>query len=251
VTEQRPGQRAQRAGAAAPTSLVYYHQTVADDEGSSCPDPRLGVRLFNLDTGEVKPVPCGRLACPPCARYLAWRRSMAMAYARPERRFELTQVGDDWQTVRARVKDFRYRIVEAGYVWDHSWMGEPNPRGTGHHVHGYQRGSYVPQDTISQVADRCGMGRVTYVKAMRGQQATGYGLKALTYGLKGATRAESHALHLELNGGRLSHHSRNFYGMPVREAERQAVASRREGPASWVVTTVAELDRSLPRRRSQ
>lgn len=231
------------------TSLVPYHQTVAPEhELLTCPEPREGVRLVNLDTAEVKPVPCSRLKCPACASYLAWRRSLAMAWARPQRRFELTQVGDDWGTVRARVKRFRHSMEKRGYPWEHSWMVEPNPAGTGHHVHGYQKGNYVPQAVISEVAAREGMGRVTYVKAMAGSRATGYGLKALTYGLKGASREESHGLHLEVNGGRLSHHSRGFYGAPVREAEARAVEERRGGDTSWVIATVAQLDEAFPRR---
>lgn len=172
-----------------------------------------------------------------------------MAWARPERRFELTQVGNDWHTVRARLKRLRYDIVAEGYR-DHewAWMVEPNPRGTGHHVHGYQKGPYIPQARLSDLAARRGMGFRVYIKAMAGQRATGYGLKALTYGLKGASREESHGLHLALNGGRLSHHSRGFYGVPVREAEARAVEQRRGGDASWVIATVAQLEEAFPRR---
>lgn len=245
TAESVEGRRAERGA----TSLVYYHQTVAaEDESSTCSTPRPGVRLYNLQTGQVKPVPCARLRCPPCASYLAWRRALAMAWARPERRFELTQIGDEWDTVRARVKRFRHRIEERGYTWEHAWMVEPNPRGTGHHLHGYQSGSYVPQAVVSEVADREGMGFRTWIQALGDKSATSYGLKALTYGLKGMSRAESHEEHLALNGRRLCHHSRGFYGVPVREAERKAVEHRRSGPPEWVVTTVGELDRVMPRK---
>jgi hypothetical protein len=207
--------------------------------------------MFNVETREVRPVPCSRLACWVCAGYLAWKRSLAMAWARPQRRFELTLVGDDFQTARARVKRFRHAVVSNGYAWEHSWMIEPNPAGTGHHLHGYQHGDFVPQATLSDIADGEGMGMRVYIKALAGSKATGYGLKALTYGLKGITRGESHRLHLDANGDRLSHHSRGFYGVPVREAERLALAEHREGGASsWVIATVAELDRAFAREPS-
>lgn len=226
-----------------PSSLVPSHQTVPQSERPECPNPKPDVRLVNRDTGQVRPVGCGRLSCWVCASYLAWRRGLAIAWARPERRFDLTLVGEDWTTVRGRMKRLRFDIADAGYEVEWSWSVEPNPKGTGHHIHGHQKGGYIPQAELSKMAVRQGMGEVVYIKATeRYGSSKGYGMKALTYGIKGASREDSHGLHLDLNGGRLTHHSRGFYGAPVREAERMAVESRRGGePSPWLIATVAEL----------
>lgn len=230
-------------GEAAASSLVPSHQTVPTDERPECPNPKPDVRLVNRDTGQIRMVGCGRLKCWVCAAYLAWRRGLAISWAKPERRFDLTLVGEDWNTVRARMKRLRFDIADSGFAVEWSWSVEANPRGTGHHVHGHQHGDFIPQAQLSDMAVRRGMGEVVYIKAAeRYGSAKGYGLKALTYGMKGATREESHGVHLDLNGGRLSHHSRGFFGVPVREAERLAVESRRGGePSPWLLATVAEL----------
>jgi hypothetical protein len=222
-----------------PTSLVPSRQSVPPSEApTECRSGPPDQRLLNLETKEVRPVPCKRLKCPPCLRRAAWRRSLAISYVRPERFVTLTLVGDDWQTVRARVKRFRHDVVSSLGDLEWCWTVERNPRGTGHHVHAYQRGSFLAQRELSKMAGRRGMGRRVDIRRWEGSGGTSYALKE-AYALKGSGDAERY---LSMNGGRLTHQSRGFFPGPVKEVERQAVAAHL-GPDSdrWVVVSLREL----------
>jgi hypothetical protein len=105
-------------------------------------------------------------------------------------------------------------------------MVEHNPRGTGHHVHCWQRGSYVPQVALSRMATTEGMGPVVDIRAWRQSEvpSTAYGLKAITYSFKEADGQVSAPRFLEMNGQRLSHQSRGWWTAGgARDQEREAV----------------------------
>jgi hypothetical protein len=185
----------------------------------------------------VRPVPCGRLTCPVCLRIAAWRRSLASKYSDPEHFITLTLAGDDWQTVRSRMKRLRHELVQELGEVEWVWTVEQNPRQTGHHVHAWQRGDFLPQAELSKMARRRGMGeRVDIRRWRRGGER--YGLKE-AYAVKQASEA---AHFLAMNGRRLTHQSRGYFGAPVREAEREAVRRERGADSlTWTVTTLAEL----------
>jgi hypothetical protein len=132
-----------------------------------------------------------------------------------------------------------YDLRATGLAIDWCWTVEPNPRGTGHHVHAWQRGDFVPQRQLSRMADRRGMGsRVDLRRWHQGHaDGAGYALKGITYGVKGAAQDGGAARFLRANGGRLTHQTRAWWGPGgVRDREREAVARRRapgEGP--WEV----------------
>ncbi len=122
-----------------------------------------------------------------------------------------------------------------------AWHVEPNPAGTGHHVHAWQHGPYVPQRLLSSVAVRRGLGafaRVNRVRSVAG--ASTYGLKGLGYGLKGLEAADAGAAYLAENGGRLTHQSRGYFraadgrSVPVRVAERLATGNGEREAGTWV-----------------
>jgi hypothetical protein len=195
------------------------------------------VRLYCVETGEVRAVPCKRLICPPCLRTAAWRRSLAIKHSRPERFITLTLVGDDWQTVRNRVKAFRYTVTKLVGSAELVWNVERNPRGTGHHVQAWQRGDFLEQRDLSRLAERYGMGKRVDIRRWEpgGER---YALKE-AYAVKQTGEAERF---LGMNGGRLTHQTRGYFGMPVKDAERQAVRRERgEDSNTWVVATLAEL----------
>ncbi len=193
-----------------------------------------------METGQVLPARCGSNACGYCLRLNAVRRAAAVAHSAPERALLLTQAGEDWQTVRRRmnrvVEYLRRDEIDPGEM---VWHVEPNPAGTGHHVHAWQHGPYIPQAALSRAAERAGMGEFARISRVRSEMGAGaYGLKgviAAGYGLKGI--AESSETYLRENGGRLTHHSRGYFrdgrGGPVlavREAERAAYGGR---AGSW------------------
>lgn len=240
MTDQRepvPGARPEGA----PTSLVPSHQTVkAEHAPSACMNGPPDLRLLSLDTGQVRPVPCRRLGCPPCLRRASWRRSLAIAYAQPERFITLTQVGSDWSTIRNRVKALRYAVNKKLGALEWTWNVEKNPAGTGHHVQAWQRGDFLAQHELSRLAVSYGMGEVVDIRWWR-SGGESYALKE-AYAVKEARQASGF---LERNGGRLTHQSRGFFGGPVREVEKDAVAAKL-GPTgeTWKVVTLSELHRA-------
>jgi len=235
------------AGVAEPalSSLASYRQTVAPetpepDPCGGCPARVLFV-MVNTVTGAVVPMRCARNACTYCLQVNARRRARAIALAVPERAILLTQVGSDFATVRPRMKLLRHRIAaEVGSV-EWAWHVEPNPLGTGSHVHAWQHGAYVPQRLLSEAAHREGMGsfaRINRVRSTAG--ASRYGLKGLGYGLKGVQADDAGAAYLRENGARLTHQSRGYFRapggqrVPVRVAERLASSTGQREVGSWV-----------------
>jgi hypothetical protein len=186
-----------------------------DDQGE-CPH-KLGWVFVDRGTGEIRPARCGRNRCSVCGPINAWLIGQAIGQAKPERMIRLSLVGDDWSVIRPRVFRFRYEIVQSGYRNFHwVWSIEPNPKGTGHHLHGYQRGEFVPQRVVCRVADSVGMGANSDIRKWRprGDGSVTYNSKLAlgsTYGMKLVERSESLNRYLDCNGGRLVHASRGFW----------------------------------------
>jgi hypothetical protein len=213
--------------------------------GLECPNSN-GAWLISESTGAAYPLRCRRLSCPVCCLINARRRSLAIAYARPERALLLTKVGDDWQTGRERLKRFRYDVAKStGKPFEWLWHIEPNPEGTGHHAHAWQHGSFVDQAEVSRLAVKNGMGEVAMINRIRSAVgASQYGLKGLGYGLK-SIEQESAAEYLRANGRRLTHQSRGYFrsetgeSIGARASEELALgASRTRDPGPWTVTTL-------------
>lgn len=174
----------------------------------------------------------------------AWRRGLAIADAEPSRFLTLTLVGDDWQTVRLRMKRLGHNVRDQVGAFDWVWTVEPNPKGTGHHVHAWATGRFVPFAELRDLAVREGMGRMVRIERWDSHQgAEVYGFKGVGYGLKGAEATAAAASYLANNGQRLSHQSRGFFAGGVRAAERRGVErSRAAGEVrDWMVVSVAEL----------
>lgn len=203
-----------------------------------CVNPRRGVVMVNVETGEVRLVGCGSNTCPACCRINAWQRALAIAWAKPERAITLTLVAraedeDPWQTSRRTVNRWREWIKRLGGDPGQTIVHvEPNPRETGYHAHLWQHGSRIDFALSDAAARRAGCGWV-HVEAIRNGSGVGaYGLKGLAYGLKGVNAGQSE--YLRVNGGRLTHQSRGFFrGLGVREAERQA--GNDSGVSPWRV----------------
>jgi hypothetical protein len=229
------------------SSLALYRESVAgkmppdqQKEGSAvdgdqaderrCPN-KLDFDMLNTGTGQIAPASCRANSCGHCGPNNARRVGGAITLAGPQRWGMLTQVGEDWQTIRPRMKRLRYSLQKCGIEHAWCWHVEPNPAGTGHHVHYFQRGAFVPQSLLSELADREGMGRVATVQRWRPTQAaTTYGVKlaGVRYGLKLAEESDTMSGYLAANGGRLVHASRGFW----RNREGEHVGQR-EAMKSW------------------
>lgn len=207
-----------------------------------CPN-RGGMIFVNTVTGAVALYRCGRNSCAYCVQGNARRRARAIAFAKPERAILLTQVGDDWQVVRLRMAKLKYFLqqeIDKSFEW--VFHVEPNPKGTGHHVHAWERGAYIPQPSLSSVAERVGMGGFARINKIHDvTQASNYGLKGLGYGMKGVQAEDSRVAYLVANGRRLTHQSRGFFvdstteASGVRKIEKLAAATGREQVGTWVL----------------
>jgi hypothetical protein len=224
-----------------------------EDESDIQPDPTgrcpnsAGLWLASQSTGAMYPTRCGRNHCGYCLRVNAYVRALAIEYAAPTRAILLTQVGEEWSQVRDRMKRLRYALGREVGPFEWVWHVEPNPKGTGHHVHAWQRGKFVPQTLLSKLAASKGMGAFARVNAIRSVKgSSSYGLKGIGYGMKGVDHQGVE--YLTTNGRRLTHQSRGYFvssdgeSMGVKGAERAAKllagGIRDEGP--WVLMRVAE-----------
>lgn len=182
---------------------------------------------------------CNVLRCPSCLPRLAWRRGLAIAHAQPERFVTLTRVGNDWPTVRGRMKRLRHALAAEVGSWEWVWSVEANPKGTGHHVHCHQRGRFVKQGTLSRLAAVEGMGRVADIRRWHDAKgaATSYGMKAVTYTFKDATGSVDAAGFLATNGRRLTHQSRGWWTAGgARDQEAAAIRDYfGDDDGEWVV----------------
>lgn len=201
-----------------PSSLASYRESLRSSR-PRC-ERKLNLWLVNQATGEFMPLGCGRMTCPQCVGWLAVRTAGAVGLAEPQRFGRLSLVGNDWQTVRARMSRLRYDLRKAlrqDFEW--AWNVEQNPKGTGHHVHFFQHGAFVPQRLLAELADYRGMGRNVDIRQWKpqGSLSTAYGLKGLLYPMKGALDEregqDDEVLNgfLAINGRRLIHASRGYF----------------------------------------
>jgi hypothetical protein len=230
-----PGDRLHGPGL---TSLASKYQSLAREE--RC--PRCQGRWVNTETGEWFWDRCKRQTCLVCGPRIAFATAGAIALAEPERLVRYSLVGEDWQTIRSRLFRVRYRVRQDGFRWEEAYHVERNPKGTGHHVHAYQHGEFVPQARLQELCRREGLGYPD-IRSFRttGELGAAYGLKAATgYGLKDAQRPEALVEYLRLNGGRLVHTSRAFWrdgqnGGRIRgvRSARHVAQVRRYGSRDW------------------
>lgn len=130
------------------------------------------------------------------------------------------------------MRRLRYDLATSGVMVSWCWHVEPNPAGTGHHVHYWARGDYIPQALLSTKADGVGMGEVATVQQWTAPDlvAAGYGLKmaGVGYGLKGTQQEAQFGCYVRCNGGRLVHTSKGWW-----QDEHRRSVSYLSGMAAW------------------
>ncbi len=193
-----------------------------------------GWSLVNDATGVVIPARCKANLCPYCGPINARLVAGAIGLSRPDRALLLTQVGDDFQTVRNRMKQFVYRLRQEVEDVNLAWHVEPNPKGTGHHGHGWHYGRQkLPQARMSAIAAGLGMGEFVRVNKLRCDPAKpiGYGLKlaGVGYGLKATQAQETITTYLDANGGRMVHATRGYW----RDGQGNRFQGQREAMTAW------------------
>jgi hypothetical protein len=186
-----------------------------------------GYVVLQEQTGRFWPADCGSGWCPDCGVRRVARRARLVTIRQAEvgrsRLITLTRCPEDWQQRRAQVRDLGRRLRTAGYRCEWIWTTEAGSRSGMVHVHAVQFGDYVKQAVLQEMWG----GRIVDIRAAHTRHA-GYiskaGAAVANYISKGGTAHLDQAL--ELNGGRLHHWSRGFWGGPIRSYEQDHAASK-------------------------
>lgn len=193
--------------------------------------------MIDLRTHAIFPMRCRRNSCGHCLPINARRRALAMTMTRPRRMIRVSLVAaagdaDPMATARVRFKRLRQALkrlrVPSG-EW--CWTIEVNPAGTGYHAHAVQHGPFIDQAQLQLACVRAGAG-IPYINEIKSKPALSsrYGLKAFGatgYGLKTYGQSEDAMAALELNHGRVEHHTPGFFvinGEKVTPREAETIA---------------------------
>lgn len=176
-----------------------------------------GYVVVQEETGRFWPADCGSGWCAQCglrrARARARLITMRQAEAGRSRFITLTNCPRDWQQRRAQIRDLGRRLraeVACEWVWTTEVGRNPD---TLPHVHMIQIGSYVKQAVLQ---DMWG-GRRVDIRAAHVRHGSYISKSAGAVANYISKSGVSHLdAALDLNGGRLHHWSRGFWGGPIR-----------------------------------
>ena len=170
----------------------------------------------NPYTGEWEPARCNNNGCPACGIINARRTAGAIALASPTYVFTLTGVEGQYEVIKKSMATFfvvlRRSVPSVAYVW----TAEPNPSGTGAHVHAYlhtgSTNAAIRHSAIAHAREKAGFEwRFDLAVAPSPMTATYAG-----YLMKNLTVPDSRQEFLDLNGPasshKLVHASRGDYG---------------------------------------
>ena len=152
------------------------------------------------DSGEILTWRCSRNSCPSCVITNARRIAGAIRLSEPTHAVALTQVGNDRDTIRERVARFsasmRRTLPEFRWVW----AAEPNPRGTGTHIHGFAHtgtsGSEIEDLSVAKAARSSCVGSVLHVRDIKPNSNAQY----FAYPMKSLADPKLQGAFLGLNG---------------------------------------------------
>jgi len=234
----------------APTSLASTDGMVTDIPPAMCGlhDP---LYIIDLRSQRAFPLRCKRNKCAYCLPINARRRALAITATQPKRMIRLSLMADrgdpdPLSTARTRIKRLRQALKRLGIpMGEWCWTLEVNPAGTGYHAHATQHGPFIHQAALQEACARAGAG-IPYINQIKSKPSVTarYGLKgfgAAGYGLKTYRQTESAAMALELNHGRLEHHTPGFFvidGCKVSPREAESIAVKQlygEGFDSYII----------------
>lgn len=185
--------------------------------------PLTGAISFDRTTGEFAWIPtCKNARCRTCSRQVS---AQTFALARralkdePHVRFiTLTLAPSGWDATRQAMYVWLLGLRRQGYAMHVLWVVEKGSENGMKHVHVVQWGSYIPKHVLSASWPHGS----TQIQGAR--EAVGYLSKGvIRYVAKGIDEGdEALEEHMNLNGGRAAHWSREFFDGMGRNAYRQA-----------------------------
>lgn len=186
-----------------------------------------------LPTGERVSGRCKAYGCPYCGPRKLWVLEAVLVAAMPERMLTLTLAPEDSTRRRKQVAWLMQSLRRDGYRCEIAWTTEPNPKGTGHHIHALQKGSYIPKKVLqSKWGDR-----IVHVQKL---QSVGGGVSAYMLKMqKGAMRAAGYQLKYAGGKSRPLNITKNFLdGRTLEQARRDTRAvlfpeSNATDPSDW------------------
>jgi hypothetical protein len=192
--------------------------TLREDE---CPLD--GALAIDRTTGEVAWRPtCKNARCRRCSRQVS-AQSFALARRALDgmehvRFITLTRAPEGWEQTRQAVRTWLQHLRREGYAMHVLWVVEKGSETGMKHVHAVQWGDYVPKDVLSASWPHGS----TQIQGARA--ATDYLAKGVVrYVAKGLDEGEETLVeHMNLNGGRAAHWSREFFAGMGRNAYRSA-----------------------------
>jgi hypothetical protein len=180
-----------------------------------------GYVVVQQETGRFWPADCGSGWCAQCGVKRVARRARQVTVRQAEvgrsRLITLTRAPADWQSRRTQVRDLARRLRAAGYQCEWIWTTEAGSRSGMIHVHAVQFGDYVKQTVLQEMWG----GRIVDIRAAHqrhGAYISKAGAAVANYISKAGAAHLDEAL--SLNGGRLHHWSRGFWGGPIRSWEQ-------------------------------
>lgn len=192
--------------------------TLRDDD---CPLD--GASAFDRTTGEIVWRPtCKSARCRRCSRQVS-AQTFALARRATEpikhvRFITLTQCPGQWQETRSAMRQWHERLRRWDYRMRTLWVIEEGSQTGMRHAHVVQHGDYIPKEILSASWPH-GFTQIEGAREAVGYLSKGV-LKYVAKGLDGdAAAIESH---MNLNGGRAAHWSREFFAGMSRDAYRKA-----------------------------
>lgn len=192
--------------------------TLRDDE---C--PLTEAVSVDRTTGEVAWRPtCKNARCRRCSRQVS-AQTFALARRALDgidrvRFITLTRAPEGWEATREAVKVWLRHLRREGYRMHVLWVVEKGSETGMKHVHAVQWGDYIPKDVLS-ASWPYGMTQIEGARAATDYLAKGV-VRYVAKGLDGD--GESIEEHMNLNGGRAGHWSREFFAGQGRNAYRAA-----------------------------
>lgn len=192
--------------------------TLRDDE---C--PLHGALAFDRTTGEVAWRPtCKNARCRRCSRQVS-AQTFALARRALEdvarvRFITLTRAPEGWDETRQAVKSWLLNLRRRGYRMHVLWVVEEGSETGMKHIHAVQWGDFIPKEELS-ASWPYGFTQIEGARAATNYLAKGV-VRYVAKGLDGD--GESIEAHMNLNGGRAAHWSREFFAGTSRDGYRQA-----------------------------